>query len=86
MLLRNASVVTLDPPLVERADLRILGDRIVERGSPLEAAEAEAEAEPATQAETEPATQAEEPESEPEPAKTKPKKSRKGRRKKISFV
>jgi len=31
MLLQNAIVVTLDPPLVEQADLRVEGDRIVER-------------------------------------------------------
>jgi putative selenium metabolism protein SsnA len=35
MLLRGAIVATLDPPRVEAADLRIHGDRIVERGSPL---------------------------------------------------
>ena len=32
MLLRNAIVATLDPPAVAAADLRIGGDRIVERG------------------------------------------------------
>ena len=32
MLLQGATVATLDPPLVERADLRVEGDRIVERG------------------------------------------------------
>jgi putative selenium metabolism protein SsnA len=31
MLLKGASVATLDPPLVEAADLRVEGDRIVER-------------------------------------------------------
>jgi putative selenium metabolism protein SsnA len=31
MLLRGATLVALDPPLVERADLRIQGQRIVER-------------------------------------------------------
>ena len=35
MLLRNATVATLDPPAVAAADLRIGGDRIVERGAGL---------------------------------------------------
>jgi putative selenium metabolism protein SsnA len=35
MLLRQAIVATLDPPAVAAADLRIAGDRIVERGSGL---------------------------------------------------
>jgi len=35
MLLQGATVATLDPPLVERADLRVEGDRIVERGPSL---------------------------------------------------
>jgi len=35
MLLRGATVATLDPPLVDRADLRVEGDRIVERGGSL---------------------------------------------------
>jgi putative selenium metabolism protein SsnA len=37
MLLEGATVATLDPPLVERADLRVEGDRIVERGASLAA-------------------------------------------------
>jgi putative selenium metabolism protein SsnA len=35
MLLKGATVATLDPPLVEAADLRVEGDRIVERGGSL---------------------------------------------------
>lgn len=35
MLLRGATVATLDPPCVETADLRVEGDRIVERGASL---------------------------------------------------
>jgi len=35
MLLQGATVATLAPPLVERADLRVEGDRIVERGPSL---------------------------------------------------
>ena len=35
MLLRNATLATLDPPAVAAADLRIGGDRIVERGAAL---------------------------------------------------
>jgi putative selenium metabolism protein SsnA len=35
-LLKSATVVTLDPPIVERADLRIAAGRIVERSSNLE--------------------------------------------------
>ena len=35
MLLQGATVATLDPPLVGRADLRVEGDRIVERGPSL---------------------------------------------------
>jgi putative selenium metabolism protein SsnA len=35
MLLRNATLATLDPPAVAAADLRIGGDRIVERGAGL---------------------------------------------------
>ena len=35
MLLQGATVATLDPPLVERVDLRVEGDRIVERGPSL---------------------------------------------------
>jgi len=35
MLLKGATVATLDPPLVETADLRIHGDRIAERGPSL---------------------------------------------------
>jgi putative selenium metabolism protein SsnA len=35
MLLRNATLATLDPPAVAAADLRIGGDRIVERGTGL---------------------------------------------------
>ena len=35
MLLRNAILATLDPPAVAAADLRIGGDRIVERGAGL---------------------------------------------------
>ncbi len=35
MLLRDATVATLDPPRVERASLRIDGERIVERGPSL---------------------------------------------------
>jgi len=37
MLLKRAAVATLDPPLVETADLRVEGDRIVERGPSLAA-------------------------------------------------
>ena len=33
MLLTGATLATLDPPLVEKADLRVEGDRIVERGA-----------------------------------------------------
>jgi putative selenium metabolism protein SsnA len=40
-ILKSATVITLDPPSVERADLRIAGGRIVERGSILEALEGE---------------------------------------------
>jgi putative selenium metabolism protein SsnA len=36
-LLKSATVVTLDPPSVELADLRLAGGRIVERGAMLEA-------------------------------------------------
>src|SRR5947209_5361937 len=35
-LLKSATVVTLDPPSVELADLRIVAGRIVERGSHLD--------------------------------------------------
>jgi putative selenium metabolism protein SsnA len=35
MLLRNATIATLDPPRVEKASLRIDGERIVERGPSL---------------------------------------------------
>jgi len=35
MLLRNATIATLDPPGVEKASLRIEGERIVERGPSL---------------------------------------------------
>ena len=35
MLLKGATVATLDPPLVEAADLRVDGERIVERGRSL---------------------------------------------------
>ena len=35
MLLQGATVATLDPPSVETADLRVEGDRIVERGASL---------------------------------------------------
>ena len=38
MLLKGASLVAFDPPLVERADLRVDGGRIVERGLGLTAA------------------------------------------------
>jgi putative selenium metabolism protein SsnA len=37
MLIQGATIATLDPPLVERADLRVEGDRIVERGPSLAA-------------------------------------------------
>lgn len=35
-LLKSATIITLDPPLIELADLRIVAGRIVERGSHLE--------------------------------------------------
>src|SRR5688572_26798296 len=38
MLLKGASLAAFDPPLVERADLRVDGGRIVERGVGLAAA------------------------------------------------
>ena len=41
MLLKGATVATLDPPLVEAADLRVQGERIVERGASLSAAAGE---------------------------------------------
>ncbi|HET7294409.1 MAG TPA: amidohydrolase family protein [Vicinamibacteria bacterium] len=41
MLLRDALVATLDPPRVERADLRIDGERIAERGPSLRPAAGE---------------------------------------------
>ena len=37
MLLKGATVATLDPPLVEAADLRVDGERIAERGPSLSA-------------------------------------------------
>jgi putative selenium metabolism protein SsnA len=37
MLLQGATVVTLDPPSADQADLRVQGDRIVERGPSLAA-------------------------------------------------
>ena len=37
MLLRSATLASLDPPHVEAADLRVEGDRLVERGSSLAA-------------------------------------------------
>lgn len=37
MLLKDAILATLDPPRVEKADLRIEGDRIADRGASLEA-------------------------------------------------
>jgi putative selenium metabolism protein SsnA len=37
MLLKGATVATLDPPRVETADLRVEGERIVERGASLSA-------------------------------------------------
>jgi putative selenium metabolism protein SsnA len=41
MLLRGATVATLDPPLVAAVDLRVEGDRITQRGPFLEAGEGE---------------------------------------------
>jgi putative selenium metabolism protein SsnA len=41
MLLRGATVATLDPPLVAAVDLRVEGDRITQRGPFLEAADGE---------------------------------------------
>jgi putative selenium metabolism protein SsnA len=41
MLLKGASLAAFDPPLVERADLRVEGGRIVERGTSLAAANGE---------------------------------------------
>ena len=41
MLLQDATVATLDPPRVERASLRIEGERILERGPALAPAEGE---------------------------------------------
>src|SRR5712691_98678 len=40
-LLKSATVVTLDPPAVARADLRIASGRVSERGADLEAREDE---------------------------------------------
>ena len=41
MLLENATVATLDPPRVEKASLRIVGERILERGPALAPTEGE---------------------------------------------
>jgi cytosine/adenosine deaminase-related metal-dependent hydrolase len=41
MLLHNATVATLDPPRVEKASLRIEGERILERGAALAPTEGE---------------------------------------------
>ena len=41
MLLRNATVATLDPPRVEKASLRIEGETILERGPALAPVETE---------------------------------------------
>jgi putative selenium metabolism protein SsnA len=41
MLLKNATIATLDPPCVEKASLRIEGERIVERGVSLSPATGE---------------------------------------------
>ena len=41
MLLQNATVATLDPPRVEKASLRIEGERIIERGAALAPTEGE---------------------------------------------
>ncbi len=41
MLLKDATVATLDPPAVARTDLRVEGDRVVARGASLEAAAGE---------------------------------------------
>lgn len=40
-LLKSATLITLDPPAVERADLRVEGGRIAERGAHLQAREGE---------------------------------------------
>jgi putative selenium metabolism protein SsnA len=40
-LLKSATVITLDPPTIERADLRIDGGRIAERGERLESGDGE---------------------------------------------
>ena len=43
VLIKNATLVAWDPPLVERADIRVQADRIVERGATLASIEGEEE-------------------------------------------